>query len=247
MVTMTDEKTTLEHGSAAAPRGDQALQMLRTEILSMAFAPGEAVSERFLQDRYGVSRTPIRQALAVLVQEGLIHRGGRGGYEVAPIDLQEIRELFEFREEVEDDAVRLACRRATEEDLARLRATVDRGRGDIDAEDWLAQGLDIHVELAALSGNAFLRDAVRNAVSRALRLRWLLASDPALRETAWTEHCEILAHVAARDEDAAAEAVRLHTRAVRDQILTAVAQARRFLGTRGLVDTQRDDSTKGEL
>lgn len=237
---MIDEKPAPDQ-SLVAPRGDQALRALRQEILSMALAPGEVVSERFLQDRYGVSRTPIRQALAVLVQEGLINRGVRGGYEVAPIDLQEIRELFEFREEVEDDAVRLACRRATQEELARLRATVDRGRADIDPEEWLAQGLDIHVELAALSGNTFLRDAVQNAVARALRLRWLLASDPALRETAWTEHCEILDYVAARDEDAAAEAVRLHTRAVRDQILEAVGQARRFLGTRGIVDNQNDD------
>lgn len=220
-----------------APRGDQTLLLLRQDILSMTFAPGEAVSERFLQDRYGVSRTPIRQALATLVQQGLINRGARGGYEVAPIDIQEIQALFEYREEVEDDAVRLACRRASAAGLAALRATVDRGRGDIDAEEWLAQGLDIHVEMASLSGNVFLRDAVQNAVSRALRLRWLLASNPAQRETAWSEHCAILDHIAARDEEAAAAAVRLHTRAVRDQILVAVGDARRFLGTRGIVDS----------
>ncbi|QOL80146.1 GntR family transcriptional regulator [Pseudooceanicola spongiae] len=240
MPTIRDHKTGAEQG-LVAPRGDQALLLLRQEILSMTFAPGEAVSERFLQDRYGVSRTPIRQALAMLVQQGLINRGARGGYEVAPIDIQEIHALFEYREEVEDDAVRLASRRASPEGLAALRATVDRGRADIDPEEWLAQGLDIHVELAALSGNVFLRDAVQNAVARALRLRWLLASDPAQRETAWTEHCAILDHVAARNEEAAAEAVRLHTRAVRDQILVAVGNAKRFLGTRGIVDSTAQD------
>ncbi|AWI86635.1 GntR family transcriptional regulator (plasmid) [Alloyangia pacifica] len=234
-------KTDKAADSAALPQAERALQDIRKDILSMAFAPGEAVSERALQDRYGMSRTPIRAALAALTAEGLVDRDPRGGYMIAPIDLQEIRDLFEFREELEDTAVRLACRRASPEALAALRATVDRGRTDFRVEDWLASGLDVHVELAALSGNPFLRDAVRAAVGRALRLRWLLASDAAQRETAWQEHSEILDLVAAGDEDAAARKVRLHTRAVRDQILEAVEGARRFLGTRGVVDHKRGD------
>ena len=100
----------------------------------------------------------------------------------------------------------------------------------------MASGLDVHVELAALSGNPFLRDAVHSAVGRALRLRWLLASDEAQRETAYQEHSELLDLIAKGDEDEAARKVRLHTRAVRDQILAAVEGARRFLGARGVVD-----------
>ena len=222
--------------TAALPQAERALQDIRRDVLSMAFAPGEPVSERALQDRYHMSRTPIRAALAALSAEGLVDRDPRGGYLIAPIDLTEIRDLFEFREELEDTAVRLACRRAQAEDLAALRQTIDRGRTDFRVEDWMASGLDVHVELAALSGNPFLRDAVRAAVGRALRLRWLLASDAAQRETAWQEHTEILDLVAAGQEDAAARQIRLHTRAVRDQILDAVEGARRFLGTRGVVD-----------
>ena len=218
------------------PRAERALQEIRKDILSMAFAPGEPVSERALEERYGMSRTPIRAALAALTAEGLIVRDPRRGYMIAPIDLQEIHDLFEFREELEDTAIRLACRRAKPEDLAALRRTVERGRTDFKVEDWMASGLDVHVELAALSGNPFLRDAVHSAVGRALRLRWLLASDEAQRETAYQEHSELLDLIAKGDEDEAARKVRLHTRAVRDQILAAVEGARRFLGARGVVD-----------
>ncbi|WOI33476.1 GntR family transcriptional regulator [Tritonibacter scottomollicae] len=233
MRTMTSDKVT---GKEELPRTERALQEIRRDILSMAFAPGEPVSERALEERYGMSRTPIRAALAALIGEGLIVRDPRRGYMIAPIDLQEIHDLFEFREELEDTAVRLACRRARPEDLDALRRTVERGRTDFEVEDWMASGLDVHVELAALSGNPFLRDAVHAAVGRALRLRWLLASDKTQRDAAFKEHSEILDLVAAGDEDEAARKIRLHTQAVRDQILAAVEGARRFLGTRGVVD-----------
>ena len=70
------------------PRAERALQEIRKDILSMAFAPGEPVSERALEERYGMSRTPIRAALAALTAEGLIVRDPRRGYMIAPIDLR---------------------------------------------------------------------------------------------------------------------------------------------------------------
>lgn len=221
---------------AALPQEQRALRNIRRNILSMDFAPGEPVSERSLQDRYGMSRTPIRAALATLVAEGLVQRASRGSYIVAPIDLQEIRDLFEYREELEAVSVRLACRGLDPGALATLRQTVDRGRTDFRAEDWLASGLDVHVELAGLSGNPFLRDAVRSAVGRALRLRWLLASDPEQRDTAWQEHTRVLDLIEGGNADAAEREIRAHTRHVRDQILDAVGRARSVLGTRSVVD-----------
>ncbi|GAA6201363.1 GntR family transcriptional regulator [Aquicoccus sp. SU-CL01552] len=218
---------------------EQALAQMRADILSLALAPGEAVSERNLETRYGVSRTLIRQALATLIQEGLVQRITRS-YVVAPFDVQELVELFEFREEVEVSAVRLVCERATPEQLDALQATVDRGLEELEPEDWLGSGLDIHVELAELSGNRYLREAVRDAARRALRARWLLASDPGEREVAHREHSEIIAHVRHGDVDKAVTAIRAHTRAVRDQILGAIGEARRYLGARSFADDPDD-------
>ncbi|MGB8621936.1 MAG: GntR family transcriptional regulator [Paracoccaceae bacterium] len=232
---MPAQTTDAVAGSAPERLGDQALARMRADILSLTLAPGEAISERVLEARYGVSRTLIRQALVTLIREGLVQREARG-YVVAPFDLQQLREVFEFREEVEMSAVRLVCQRATPEQLDALQATVDRGLHALAPEDWLASGLDIHVELAALSGNRFLRDAVRDAAARALRARWLLASDPDERNIAHREHSEIIDLIRRGEADKAALALRAHTRSVRDQIMKAIGEARRYLGARGLVD-----------
>lgn len=235
-----DQTSTLQEPTQA----DRLLLEIRKEILSMVLAPGEPVSERLIQKRYGMSRTPIRAALATLVAEGLVNRTPNGGYVISPIDLDEIRHLFEYREEVEAIAVRLACRRASPQELAALRKTVDRGRDAFEPEDWLAAGHDVHVELAALSGNPFLRDAVRTAVGGALRLRWLPVSNPDQREAAWVEHTQILDAVIAGDEEEAVRRVQMHTRNIRDQILEAVETARRFLGARGIVERKEDASAE---
>lgn len=214
--------------------GNQIFARIRADILSLALAPGHAVSERDLQAAYGASRTPIREALMRLAHEGLIVRTGRG-YAVAPIDMQQLAEIFEYREFVEDAAIRLACRRARPADLDGIRATIDNGLADFTPETWFEIGYDVHVKLAALSGNRFLRDAVKDVVTRTARARWLLASHEEGRRKAHREHCEILGLVRAGDADAAAEAIRRHGRQVRDQIMQAIEDRRRYFGARGVV------------
>ncbi len=211
------------------------LRQMRSDILSLTLAPGETIAERGLEARYGASRTPVREALAQLAVEGLVERQGRG-YRIAPLDLHQLRELFEFREEIEAAVVRKACTRATPEALAALQASIDRGLHSMTPESWLGAGLDIHVELAGLTGNRFLVEAVRNSVSRAVRPRWLLASDASERRRAHEEHSEILRLIRAGDADGAERAIRAHTRSVCAQILDALEAARRVLGARSFAD-----------
>ncbi|HET8726726.1 MAG TPA: GntR family transcriptional regulator [Alphaproteobacteria bacterium] len=213
---------------------EQVFGRVRADILALALVPGQAVSERDLQAAYGASRTPIRQALMRLAHEGLVVRAGRG-YAVAPIDVQQLAEIFEYREIIEDAAIRLACQRAKPADLDDIQATIDRGLTDFTPEVWFEVGYDMHVKLAGLSGNRFLRDAVQDVVTRTARARWLLASSEEGRETAHREHCEILALVRAGNEDAAADALRRHGREVRDQIMHAIKDRRRYLGAQGIV------------
>ncbi|WP_202901447.1 GntR family transcriptional regulator [Nitratireductor aquibiodomus] len=107
------------------PLGERVLSRIRGDVLSLKLAPGEVVSERSLETTYGVSRTPIRQALAELIREGLVVKAERG-YAIAPFDLQQLEEIFEYREIVEDAAIRLACERATPEELDAILRTVMR-------------------------------------------------------------------------------------------------------------------------
>lgn len=216
------------------PLGERTLSRIRGDVLSLKLAPGEVVSERSLEASYGVSRTPIRQALAELIREGLIVRAERG-YAVAPFDLQQLEEIFEYRELVEHAAIRLACERATPEDLGAVARTVDKNFNDFTPDDWFEKGFDVHVLLAALSKNRFLRDAVQDAVNRTIRARWLVVSSPEVRTIAHREHHEIIELVRQQKPEEAAAAIRKHARDVRRQSLQALEDSRHLFGARGFV------------
>lgn len=224
--------------SAEGSLGGWVLSRIRADILTLKLAPGEVITERYLETSHGVSRTPIRQALAELIREGLVIKGERG-YAVAPFNLPQLEQIFEYRELVEDAAIRLACARGEPAEIESIQETIDRGLEDFTPNGWFRLGLDVHVQLAALSKNEFLRDAVQDSVNRTLRARWLLASSAEVRAVAHREHSEIIALVRERRTEEAAAAVRRHARDVRVQILRALEDTRRLLGQRGFVGKAR--------
>ena len=164
--------------SEGGGRAQDVYERLRDDLLALRLVPGERLSERNLERRLGASRTPIREALMRLEAEGLVQRG-EGGLRVAPLDLDELLEVFELRIETEALAVRLACTRADHARLDALQARMDGVLADPSPDAWYAIGTDYHIELAALSGNRFVHRSVRDAVTRIARARWLMASSEA--------------------------------------------------------------------
>lgn len=221
-----------EAQKAAAPPGS-VYERLRDAILSLRLLPGERVSERALESLLGSSRTPIREALFRLEAEGLVVRDGRI-QRIAPIDLAELLEVFEYRESVEVAAVRLACERATGDQLAGIQRLLDAGLEDDSAETWFNIGSDVHISLARLSGNRFLVRAVRDVVTRIARARWMMASSPQGRADAHREHSEIVRLIGERRAEEAAAAVITHTRVVRDSLVNALRQDQRGFRARGV-------------
>lgn len=203
---------------------------LRAAVLGLDLVPGERLSERGLEELLGASRTPIRAALVRLENEGLTARNGRG-WQVAPIDLGEVRAVVEHREIVESGAVALAVERAGDHELEELRALVATAADD--AQTGLQDGADFHVALARLSRNDFLADAVHGALTRLARTRWLEVQTPASREQARAEHLAILDAVRDRDADRAAGLVRAHVRGTRDRLLEHLDAERLRLRGRG--------------
>lgn len=105
----------------------RALLSLREQILSGEFAPGERMSELPLVDRLGVSRTPLRLALAALEHEGLLERLPGGGYTVREFTPAEVADAIEIRGVLEGTAARFAAERgATARDLRTLKRINDR-------------------------------------------------------------------------------------------------------------------------
>lgn len=206
---------------------------LRRAVLSLDLAPGERLTERGLEAAFGASRTPARAALMRLETEGLVQRDGRG-WRVAPIDLDEINAIAQYREAVETAGVRLAAECASEADVAALAALLEAAKPTGDEQEGIRAGADFHVELARLSGNPLLTEGVRTSMVRLERTRWLEVRTAASREQAWREHRRILQAVASRDGGTAAALVAAHIEATNSRLLESLSAQQRTLGLRGL-------------
>src|SRR5512138_2118092 len=82
---------------------------LRQDILACRLAPGAELREGELAERFSVSKSPVRDALSRLVQEGLVHVMPRQGYRVAPISLRDARDMFAYRAVLEGACARIAA------------------------------------------------------------------------------------------------------------------------------------------
>src|SRR5262245_53082636 len=106
-------------GKVPAPSlGEGIYARLKRDIVSCVFAPGESCSERQLAEHYGVSKAPVRWALAALSRERLVIARPRQGHTVAPLSIGSVNEVFDVRMIVEPAAARMAAGRA---DIARLK------------------------------------------------------------------------------------------------------------------------------
>jgi DNA-binding GntR family transcriptional regulator len=203
---------------------DAVFRALRRRILSLELPPGEPVSERGLESHVGASRTPVRAAMARLEADGLMRRVGRG-WIVSPLDIDEIEQLGVYREALEVAAVRIA---AAHPDLAALAALAAESHHEDapSSTDALDTARDFHARLAGLSGNRFLADGIRHALTRLERARWLEVQDADSRARSAAEHGAIIDAVSAGDADLAARLVAEHARDARTRSIAVLASDR---------------------
>ncbi len=206
---------------------------LRAAILSLDLAPGQRISERGLEPDFGASRTPIRTALMRLESEGLVERQGKN-WMVAPLNLDEIRALYEYREILESAATRLATARAGRADLEALAELARSIAGGETPEHSLDAGTSFHLELARLSGNAFLLETMRSVLTRLYRTRWLEVQSPDARDRVHAEHSAIAQALLAGDSEGAELATIEHLRGTGERLADSVALDRQRLRAGGI-------------
>ncbi len=174
------------------------------------FKPGDRLVESDLADRFGVSRTPIREALQRLETQSLLTRDGRSLI-VASLDHNQMAELYAVRSELEGLAARLAARHATAEEIEVLKDQVEEDRALLDDPSALSRAnRRFHKQIHLASHNRYLvqqLDLVHR--SMALMATTSLAAE-GRGEVALEEHTAIVDAIARRDEDAAFKALRDH-------------------------------------
>lgn len=221
--------------------GTAVYRRLREQIESFALLPGESLSERGLEPMLGASRTPIRAALVRLQNDGLTRRGTRG-WTVAPIDISEVRAVLEYREAVEAAGIRLACERADEAALERIRRAFEN-RGDVDPASQVRAGTEFHAALVDAGGNAFLTEGVARALTLLRRVRRLEVRTEASREQARVEHAEMLDAVLRRDAELAAARAVAHVRGTRDRLVEFLFSQRQSLRGSGMAVVESDPTS----
>ncbi|UWR21385.1 GntR family transcriptional regulator [Sulfitobacter sp. S190] len=195
--------------SARAPSTD-AYSMILEAIDTGIYRPGDRLVESELADRFGVSRTPIREALQRLETQSLLTRDGRSLI-VASLDHNQMAELYVVRGELEGLAARLAARHATEEEVRLLREMVEDDNALMDHPAALARAnRRFHKQIHLASHNRFLVQQL-DLVHRSMALMATTSLAATGRgEIAQQEHDRIVAAIEARDGDAADAALRAH-------------------------------------
>lgn len=194
------------------PYSVQAADIVRSRILGGEYALGQRLSEVELSAALGISRSPLREALRLLANEGLVKVVSGRGVSVADFTETEVRELIEIREALDVLAVRLAAERATTQQIAVLRDNLEgltsalRTHGT-QTPEWPS---DFHLCIYEAAGNSRLKEH-GFAVHTQLRLvRFRSGAAPDRMEQAHQEHLALLAAIADHDPDMAARRMREH-------------------------------------
>jgi DNA-binding GntR family transcriptional regulator len=184
---------------------------LRTEVLQGNLLPGQWLREQEIAATLNVSRTPVREALRRLDQEGLLEISPNRGVRVRELSAAEAVETYEVRALLEARAARSAAQRASHDDVNRLRALLD-AIAELPPEDYAAHiGADdaFHNAIADVAGNEVLSEMIRLLNSRITYLK-IVTRDTNAGVTTARQHAAIVEAIEARDPDAAEAAMRTH-------------------------------------
>lgn len=212
----------------------QVTDRLAAAICDGRMAPGQRLVEAALARQFGISRAPVREAARRLEQRGLLIAHPRRGFFVRDFALEEIDDIYGLRIVLERYAAELACRRATQADIAGLRARLERQRALADrgaVAELVEADLQFHLAICEVSGNRKLYKLftdIAGEVRMIIALIGQLYDDPhRIAET----HAPLLDALEARDARRLDEEVDHHIR-------VAWREVRRFFAERGAPETR---------
>lgn len=201
---------------------DKVFKKLQEDILNGAKHPGENLTELKISAELGVSRTPVREAIHRLEQEGLVELIPNKGAVVVGVSEQDLRDIYEIRMKLEGLASRWAASRITEEELLQLREIVDlqefyTGKGDMDQ----LRNLDsrFHDSIYAISGSRVLRHTLAGLHHSIQRYRKQSFSAAGRAEKMLLEHQQILDAFQKKDPDLAEKVTTGHIENARKNML----------------------------
>jgi len=202
-------------------RVEEAYRHLKTRIMSADLPPGASLNELEIAAALGTSRTPVREAIRKLEQEGLAMRYPNRGAIVTKLSMTDVLEIWQLREILEPAACALAADRIDREALAKLESAFLELRGQEMGpeayEAFLRADVGLHGLIVDSTGNATLRSVLGMLNERVVQVR--VVTSPARFQSAVAEHLAIVAALKARDAQEAMAAMRRHLECARQSLV----------------------------
>ncbi len=190
---------------------EEVAEQLRQRIFRRELEPGSWIDELRIAEEFGISRTPLREALKVLAAEGLVTMKLRRGAYVTEVSDKDLRDVYHLLSLLESDAAGVVAARATEEQLHELQALHHDLAAAVDDRDrFFALNERFHMRLLELADNRWRNQMVADLrkVMKLNRHNSLLKQGRIAESL--LEHAQILAALQARDAEAAVQATRAH-------------------------------------
>jgi DNA-binding GntR family transcriptional regulator len=218
-----------------APGGISVHDALRRLILNLSLEPGAELDEAPLSQRFGVSRTPVREALIRLSSEGLVTLQRGRGARVAPLDIRCVRDFFEGLDILQRAVTHLAAIRRTQacmDEIERYLLAFEIGAAALDSDAVNQSNYDFHIAIGRAAHSAHLSHAYSRTMAEGLRFSYLCFSQRhrtdkrlmAHLEMTQREHREIFSAIRAQDPDTAeriaGDHVRLFKKRMSDVLVT---------------------------
>ena len=211
---------------------------IKNLILCNEIMPGQKLHHQQLSERLGVSRTPIREALTRLVQEGYVSFLPNRGFTCKEIRMQEAEELYELREALEAFAVEKAIETVTDAALRQLRDKMNAYGRDVQnrfTRERLVYDQDVHLQIAQLTGNETLKNTLSHVFERiVLKRRTDGLYDPARGIAAHQEHLRLLEAMERRDAAQAVAILRSHVQAGKKNVMGDLEHRQAIRGLRAV-------------
>jgi len=212
--------------------GMRAYRELRHRLITLALRPGDNFTESQLVEEMGIGHTPVREALALLVRDGLVTSRPRVGYVVTPITVQGVEDLFELRLIVEPAAVRLAAGKIGASQVERLESLVSgtyRHDDPESIENFLDANHEFHVGVAEASGNRRLAAVVATVLEESRRITHVRLRLEPRSERFIHEHEELLQALKNGDGAEASRLAYEQAAAARDELIATLISNSRFM------------------